>query len=651
MCLTFWGTTHLHTNAHIRHLDRAGATSEEFIIAQTFLEVFTLPPVTGTPGPFPDDLPSHGRRSLYMVPALSHIILRLFSQAKAFFQRPEIVDMGNLPSPAYKRPISATLMHFLLGKTACPPAQIATFNNTGPTNITLNARAQHNSGMAGCPPALEKRPVRLGPRDHTTTDFRYTKQHYEQCIYIQYSSPTPTIGSAVSTPSPTSVPNTKETSQPYQLAVTVGPTYVTKPIIPQAHTRGSEVSFSVKGSRAPTSRIEPLRFRQRHNYRAAGVAVSRTWCRFATYPTGSLPTPPNSYNRKGVGRTLPRTTCMANRPPQPYHCSDSIGRFSHIGDCWGRRFGTQDSTGSLFPVGFGFDPEPPASRPFGNSDGCKSAHVGAALAPLPPRHLRVKIQGPLSAPGSEGSEGDSDNGATSTFKDAANRTITRVKGSVMQTIRVSEPLRAFTPPAHLENLLSEYEDFILVLRGMAITYGACYGKWYQSAFQSMHSLAVNEQTGHSFSFEYLESLLNDMFYRFMAAARAPRIPVILPGGTVVITPFDLSPRRPTPYGATDSHPTLSHPTAQFARGANPTNVVGEQKLCFMSFLRAYKLNLRTTNAPPKDCLKTCTRLHHKALPKGFSRAKVLEIARISKLVTEENRAGLITAINADPKLK
>ncbi|KAJ1395039.1 hypothetical protein B484DRAFT_439053 [Ochromonadaceae sp. CCMP2298] len=37
MCLTFWGTTHLHTNAHIRHLDRAGATSEEFIIAQTFL--------------------------------------------------------------------------------------------------------------------------------------------------------------------------------------------------------------------------------------------------------------------------------------------------------------------------------------------------------------------------------------------------------------------------------------------------------------------------------------------------------------------------------------------------------------------------------------------------------------------------------------
>jgi hypothetical protein len=242
------------------------------------------------------------------------------------------------------------------------------------------------------------------------------------------------------------------------------------------------------------------------------------------------------------------------------------------------------------------------------------------------------------------------------------------------------------------------EDFILVLRGMAITYGACYGKWYQSAFQSMHSLAVNEQTGHSFSFEYLESLLNDMFYRFMAAARAPRIPVTLPGGTVVITPFDLSPRRwaaaflagfvslatllqsPLPYQTytlrrhgQPSHPVPSHRpvrssepregpptggkeprqrgTGAHAGGANPTNVVGEQKLCFMSFLRAYKLNLRTTNTPPKDCLKTCTRLHHKALPKGFSRAKVLEIARISKLVTEENRAGLITAINADLKLK
>jgi hypothetical protein len=236
------------------------------------------------------------------------------------------------------------------------------------------------------------------------------------------------------------------------------------------------------------------------------------------------------------------------------------------------------------------------------------------------------------------------------------------------------------------------EDFILALRGMAITYGACYGRWYQSAFQEMHSIAVNEQTGHSFSFEYLESLLNDMFYRFATAARAPRIPVLLPGGACEVTPIDLSPRRwaaaflagftslsillqnSLPYQTYNlrrhGQPQHPHPVFRPVRASEPREkpdrepqqrgtatqptprgAAREQKLCFMSFMRVYKINLRTTNEPPKACEKTCTRLHHNALPKGFSRTTALNIARITNLVTQENRAGLITAINADPKLK
>ncbi|KAJ1430459.1 hypothetical protein B484DRAFT_395896 [Ochromonadaceae sp. CCMP2298] len=70
--------------------------------------------------------------------------------------------------------------------------------------------------------------------------------------------------------------------------------------------------------------------------------------------------------------------------------------------------------------------------------------------------IRRSVRPRRDSEGSDDSDGDSDNGATTTFRDAANRTITRVKGSVMQTIRISEPLRAFSPPAHLDELLAEY---------------------------------------------------------------------------------------------------------------------------------------------------------------------------------------------------
>jgi hypothetical protein len=112
-------------------------------------DVFTPPAVTGRPGPFPNDLPAHGRRSLYMIPELSHPILPLFDKVKELFGRPDIFAIGNVPSPTCVTAPTATLLKFLTDTSATIPAPTSTFSDTGPANIILNVRAQRNSGMSG----------------------------------------------------------------------------------------------------------------------------------------------------------------------------------------------------------------------------------------------------------------------------------------------------------------------------------------------------------------------------------------------------------------------------------------------------------------------------------------------------------------------
>jgi hypothetical protein len=75
------------------------------------------------------------------------------------------------------------------------------------------------------------------------------------------------------------------------------------------------------------------------------------------------------------------------------------------------------------------------------------------------------------------------------------------------------------------------------------------------------------------------------------------------------------------------------------------------RICFISFLRHYKLNLKSTNALPAKCEATCNRLHYKDVKDELSKAQALDIARASTLVTDENRPALITAISADNKFK
>ncbi|KAJ1395544.1 hypothetical protein B484DRAFT_407579 [Ochromonadaceae sp. CCMP2298] len=239
---------------------------------------------------------------------------------------------------------------------------------------------------------------------------------------------------------------------------------------------------------------------------------------------------------------------------------------------------------------------------------------------------------------------------------------------------------------------------------MAVTYGPAYDSAWQTAFQSMHSTACNEQVGHSFSFEYLEAYLNDMFFRFTQAARNPRLVVILPGGDGPILPLDLSPTqwasavttgfnslvslfdspltyqtyclrkagqqatpnpsyRPTRGTAAPTQPKAkSKPKAdptvpQTPRSPKPTTPgtarpsPSAPKICFMSFLREYKINLKTSNTLPKPCEAACKRTHYSALPKDFGKASALEIAKITTLVSEENRIVLIAAITSDNKLK
>ncbi|KAJ1412487.1 hypothetical protein B484DRAFT_402290 [Ochromonadaceae sp. CCMP2298] len=394
------------------------------------------------------------------------------------------------------------------------------------------------------------------------------------------------------------------------------------------------------------------------------------------------------------------------------------------------------------------------------------------------KHSSRKPRGQHNSSSSE-SGTESDRQGTTTFKDAADRQVVRVKGTAVQTIRVSEPLRAFSPPAHVDAVLADVtsgrtdrdpswytlpafhdlvwfnqretnsgivlkvfffafdlarcftpdslrlfhflptsrasqvanahykctrEDWVLILRGMAVTYGPAYDPVWQTAFQSMHSTACNEQVGHSFSFEYLEAYLNDMFFRFTQAARNPRLVVTLPGGDGPVLPLDLSPAQwasavttgfnslvslfdspltyqtyclrkagqqatPNPsYRPTrgtvaptqqkaKSKPRADPTTPQTSRPPKPTTPgtarpsPSAPKICFMSFLREYKINLKTLNTLPKPCEAACKRTHYSALPKDFGKASALEIAKITTLVSEENRIVLIAAINSDNKLK
>lgn len=62
----------------------------------------------------------------------------------------------------------------------------------------------------------------------------------------------------------------------------------------------------------------------------------------------------------------------------------------------------------------------------------------------------------------------------------------------------------------------------------------------------------------------------------------------------------------------------------------------------MSFLRHYKINMKTSNELPKKCKVTCKRLH-------FTRSAATAIAENTTLVSEENRAKLLAKIASDKK--
>ncbi|KAJ1392477.1 hypothetical protein B484DRAFT_408466, partial [Ochromonadaceae sp. CCMP2298] len=73
------------------------------------------------------------------------------------------------------------------------------------------------------------------------------------------------------------------------------------------------------------------------------------------------------------------------------------------------------------------------------------------------KHSKHSAHKPQRHPTSSSSESgsESDKHGTTTFKDAADRQVVRVKGKAVQTIRVSEPLRAFAPPAHIDAILAD----------------------------------------------------------------------------------------------------------------------------------------------------------------------------------------------------
>ncbi|KAJ1426446.1 hypothetical protein B484DRAFT_397583 [Ochromonadaceae sp. CCMP2298] len=219
----------------------------------------------------------------------------------------------------------------------------------------------------------------------------------------------------------------------------------------------------------------------------------------------------------------------------------------------------------------------------------------------------------------------------------------------------------------------------------------------------MHNYLCNNQTGNGYSFEYLEAVSVDMFARISSAARDPTTAVILPGATASVIPLKFIPQtwaaaflagfhaivsqldNPIYYQtwllrrqgqAPSAYPThkpsrTATPTASSAptghtgptgpRAATPARAKAPKpgspaagkavRTCFISFLRQYKINLKATNALPAKCEATCRRIHYKDLKSELTKAQVLDIARATTLVSEENRAFLITAISADTKFK
>jgi hypothetical protein len=112
----------------------------------------------------------------------------------------------------------------------------------------------------------------------------------------------------------------------------------------------------------------------------------------------------------------------------------------------------------------------------------------------------------------------------------------------------SDSLRPFHfLPAHRAAELSRLKykctrgDWLDALRGMAATYGVFYDDSYDRAFLEMVSLAYSQQAGQSYLYDYLESTLNDMLFRFFDAARNPTHSVILPGGSKPRVPLLYTP--------------------------------------------------------------------------------------------------------------
>jgi hypothetical protein len=86
-------------------------------------------------------------------------------------------------------------------------------------------------------------------------------------------------------------------------------------------------------------------------------------------------------------------------------------------------------------------------------------------------------------------------------------------------------------------------------------------------------------------------------------------------------------------------------------GDAPSPGNANKRTCSMSFLRHYKIAIKSTGEVPKVCEKTCIRLHYSHLPKGYLRATAADIATKTTLVSDENRIKLHAAIAADPKFK
>jgi hypothetical protein len=93
-------------------------------------------------------------------------------------------------------------------------------------------------------------------------------------------------------------------------------------------------------------------------------------------------------------------------------------------------------------------------------------------------------------------------------------------------------LAHFLPVARarlIRNGTGNWNYFLDALRGLSAAYGVIYGDVYGHAFLSIVNMAYAQQAGVSYSWDFLESIFNDMLHRFYDAARNPRVRVYLPG--------------------------------------------------------------------------------------------------------------------------